>query len=99
MAFATLAHSAFTRELLSASVADRVNKITIVITPCEEGGFSAQIKEIPGAISQGETEREAVENVGDALVQVLAAHAEEALKDRKSDEAPLEIELALASSE
>jgi predicted RNase H-like HicB family nuclease len=73
-----------------------MNKFTIVFTECEEGGYSAYIKEVPGAISEGETLIETGENVFDALVQVLAAQAEEALKNKKSDQFPLEVELALS---
>jgi predicted RNase H-like HicB family nuclease len=73
-----------------------MNKFTIVFTECEEGGYSAYIKEVPGAISEGETLIETGENVFDALVQVLAAQAEEALEKKKNDEFPLEVELVLA---
>ena len=38
----------------------------IKLTPCEEGGFTATC-DIPGAISQGETEAEALENLRDAV--------------------------------
>jgi len=71
-----------------------MNKVTIVFEKCEEGGFSAYIKEFPGAISQGETAIEAAENVFDALVQLLAAQAEEQLKTL--DSTPHEVELALS---
>ena len=70
-----------------------MNKLTIVFEECERGGFSAYIKEFPGAISEGETAIEAAENVFDALVQLLAAPAEERLKTL--DSAPHEVELAL----
>ena len=34
-------------------------EFTVVLTPdLEDGGFTAQCREIPGAISQGETEQE-----------------------------------------
>src|SRR5262249_24611988 len=36
-----------------------MNKFTIVFQRCEEGGFTAHIKEVPSAISEGETAREA----------------------------------------
>jgi predicted RNase H-like HicB family nuclease len=72
-----------------------MNKFTIVFQACEEGGFSAYIKEIPGAISEGETIIETTENVFDALVQVLAAQAEEALSKKTTADFPLELELAL----
>ena len=43
----------------------------VVLTPdLVDGGFSAQCQEIPGAISQGETEQEALDNV----VEVLEEH-------------------------
>jgi len=47
--------------------------IRVIFEQCAEGGYSASIKEVPGAISQGETIREAAENVLDALNQLLAA--------------------------
>jgi predicted RNase H-like HicB family nuclease len=73
---------------------ERMNKVTIVFQECEEGGFSAYIKEFPGAISEGETAMEAANNVFDALVQLLAAQAEEQLKNL--DKAPHEVELAFS---
>jgi DNA-binding transcriptional MerR regulator len=41
---------------------------TVVLTPdLEDGGFTVQCKEEPAAISQGETEQEAIDNIIDAL--------------------------------
>jgi predicted RNase H-like HicB family nuclease len=41
---------------------------TAVLTPdLEDGGFSAQCREIPGAVSQGETEQEALDNISAVL--------------------------------
>jgi len=48
----------------------------VIFEQCEEGGYSASIKEVPGAISQGETIDEASENVLDALNQLADAFAE-----------------------
>ena len=39
--------------------------------PTEDGWFVAQIREIPGALSQGRTREEARENVIDALCMLL----------------------------
>jgi len=72
-----------------------MNKFTIVFRECEEGGFSAYIKEFPGAISEGETVIETAENVFDALVQLLAAQAQEELSKTGTRDFPLELELAL----
>jgi predicted RNase H-like HicB family nuclease len=71
-------------------------KLTIVIKPCEEGGYSAYIKEIRGAISEGSTEREALDNVLDAMKELLAAQAEGQLLASATRVLPHEVELALA---
>jgi len=101
-AFVTTSLSAAFILLLSSPAAlplesrkkSRVNKFTIVFQECEEGGFTAYIKEFPGAISEGETAVEAGLNAFDALVQLLAAQAEEQLKNL--DVTPHEVELAFA---
>ncbi len=66
-------------------------KLTIVYTPCEEGGFTAYIKEIRGVVSEGDTKIEARENVLDALALMLEATGEESelengAPDKMSDE-------------
>lgn len=40
--------------------------LTAVLTPDPDGGYVAQIAELPGAISQGETVEEALANVREA---------------------------------
>jgi len=43
-------------------------EFTIVLTPdLEDGGFTVQCREEPAAISHGETEQEALDNIIDAL--------------------------------
>jgi predicted RNase H-like HicB family nuclease len=42
-------------------------KITAIYEPCNEGGYIAYIEEIPGINSQGETLKEAKENLTDAI--------------------------------
>jgi predicted RNase H-like HicB family nuclease len=41
--------------------------LTAVFEPCEEGGYMAYIKEIPGINSQGETMDDSKENLTDAI--------------------------------
>jgi predicted RNase H-like HicB family nuclease len=55
-------------------------ELTIVFEPAEEGGFTAYIPEVPGAISEGETIDEAREMVLDALREVTAFRREQAFK-------------------
>jgi len=46
---------------------------TVVLTPdLEDGGFTVQCREIPGAISEGETEQECLDNI----IEVLEEHFE-----------------------
>jgi len=51
-------------------------KLTAVFTPAPEGGFTAMVEEVPGAISEGETMEEARENLADALRMVLECNRE-----------------------
>lgn len=60
-------------------------KLTIVYTPCDEGGFTSYIKEMRGVISEGETIEEARENVLDALGLMLEADREEFEKNYSSE--------------
>ncbi len=47
-------------------------KYTIILEKEEEGGYSAQCLELPGAISQGETKEEALKNIEEAVEAVEA---------------------------
>jgi len=55
----------------------RIMKYTVVLEPQEEGGFTVQCVEIPGAISQGETREEALANIKEAIELVLEVQWEE----------------------
>ncbi|HLE96134.1 MAG TPA: type II toxin-antitoxin system HicB family antitoxin [Candidatus Thermoplasmatota archaeon] len=55
-------------------------RFTVSVVPGEEGGFTVQCIEVPGAISEGETIEEALENIEDAIAEVLAARREEATR-------------------
>jgi len=53
-------------------------RFTVSLVPSEEGGFTAQCVEVPGAISEGDTVEEALGNIEDAIAEVLAARRAEA---------------------
>ena len=55
--------------------------LTAVFISAPEGGYTAFIEEIPGAISEGETVDEARENLADALRMVLDCNRELARKE------------------
>jgi predicted RNase H-like HicB family nuclease len=56
--------------------------LTIVFEPAEEGGYTAYIPEIPGAVSEGETVAEARDMVLDALRELTAWRRDSALQSR-----------------
>jgi len=42
-------------------------KITVVLEPQDEGGFTVHVPSLPGCISQGDTKKEALENIKEAI--------------------------------
>jgi predicted RNase H-like HicB family nuclease len=48
-------------------------KFTIKLTPDElDGGWTAECLELPGCVSDGDTEQEAMDNIAEAISGVLA---------------------------
>jgi predicted RNase H-like HicB family nuclease len=58
-------------------------KFTIILRKEEEGGYSAQCLELPGCISEGETRKEALKNIREAIKGYLEAFSEEVEKQRE----------------
>ena len=50
-------------------------ELTIDLEPAEEGGYTATIPELPGAVSEGESIEEAREMVLDAARELIAYRA------------------------
>jgi predicted RNase H-like HicB family nuclease len=71
-------------------------KLTAVFEPAKEGGYTCFVEEIPAAISQGETLREAKENLLDALKLVLECQRDLAEKVLSPNALREPIELAEA---
>ena len=42
-------------------------KLTIVLEPSEEGGYTVVVPSLPGCISEGETREEAIRNIREAI--------------------------------
>jgi len=51
-------------------------KFTVTIVQDKDGIFVVECPAIPGCISQGRTEKEALENIKDAIQQCLEVRAE-----------------------
>jgi predicted RNase H-like HicB family nuclease len=52
-------------------------KFTVILREEPEGGYSAQCIELPGVISQGETRKQAIANIREAIEGYLEAFPEE----------------------
>jgi len=52
-------------------------KFTVILRKEPEGGYSAQCIELPGAISQGETRKQTIANIREAIEGYLEAFPEE----------------------
>ena len=61
-----------------------IMRYTVVLEPQEEGGFTVQCVEIPGAISQGETREEALANIKEAIELVLEVQWKELHRQRST---------------
>lgn len=59
-------------------------KLTVVLRKEEEGGYSAQCLELLGAISQGETKKETLTNIREAIEGYLEAFPEELPKTQRT---------------
>jgi len=69
-------------------------KYTVILEPQEEGGFTARCVELPGAISQGETKTEALENIKEAIGLVLEVLREDLQNLNRSKSEVFKVELA-----
>lgn len=52
-------------------------KLTIVLEPQDEGGFTAYVPSLPGCISEGDTKEEAIKNIKEAVELYLEADTNE----------------------
>ena len=61
--------------------------LKVVLEPSDEGGFTAHVPSLPGCISEGKTEKEALKNIKEAIELYLepveddlASHPEAVIK-------------------
>jgi predicted RNase H-like HicB family nuclease len=55
-------------------------KLTVVLEPQKEGGFTVYVPSLPGCISQGDTRKEALENIKEAIELYLEPDTNELLE-------------------
>ncbi len=56
----------------------RQGKFTVILREEDEGGYSVQCLDLPGAISEGDTREDALKNIREAIQGYLEAFPEEA---------------------
>ncbi|MGH9909441.1 MAG: type II toxin-antitoxin system HicB family antitoxin [Nitrososphaerales archaeon] len=64
----------------------RGRKFTVVLDKDEDGGYSVQCAELPAAISQGDTKKEALKNIKEAIELVLEVLEEKVRKQKPKSE-------------
>ncbi len=57
-------------------------RLTIVLEPQEEGGFTAYVPSLHGCISQGDTKEEAIKNIKEAIELYLEPDTNELIEFR-----------------
>jgi predicted RNase H-like HicB family nuclease len=55
-------------------------KLTIVLEPADEGGFTAYVPSLKGCISEGDSREEALENIKEAIELYLEADTNELIE-------------------
>ncbi|MBZ0272290.1 type II toxin-antitoxin system HicB family antitoxin [bacterium] len=58
-------------------------KLQVVLEPSDEGGFTVYVPALPGCISEGETEEEAMANIREAIELYLEDTDTEQLRKEK----------------
>jgi len=64
----------------------RGRKFTVVLDKDEDGGYSVQCVELPAAISQGDTKKDALKNIKEAIELVLEVLEEKVRKQKPKSE-------------
>jgi predicted RNase H-like HicB family nuclease len=58
--------------------------LRVVLEPSDEGGFTVYVPALPGCVSEGETEEEALENIREAIGLYLEPVEDDALPSEKA---------------
>ncbi|MBI5388878.1 type II toxin-antitoxin system HicB family antitoxin [Candidatus Woesearchaeota archaeon] len=59
-------------------------KLTIVLEPQEEGGYTVYVPSLPGCISEGDTKKEAIQNIKEAIDLYLEADTNDLVESAHS---------------
>jgi predicted RNase H-like HicB family nuclease len=57
-------------------------KLKVILEPQEEGGYTVYVPALPGCISEGETTKEALKNIKEAIELYLEPDIDDLLKHK-----------------
>lgn len=50
-----------------SNISTKIHQYTIVLEPCEEGGFTVTVPALPGCITEGNDFKQAIDNIKEAI--------------------------------
>ena len=59
-------------------------KLKVYLEPSDEGGYTVYVPALPGCVSEGETEEEALRNIREAVELYLEPVEDDALHDERA---------------
>jgi predicted RNase H-like HicB family nuclease len=59
-------------------------KLKVVLEPSDEGGFTVYVPSLPGCISEGDTEEEALQNIKEAIGLYLEPSQDDTVMGEKA---------------
>jgi predicted RNase H-like HicB family nuclease len=66
-------------------------KLKVVLEPQEEGGYTVYVPALPGCISQGETKKEALDNILEAIQLYLEPDTDDIVVYKKAKIVEVEV--------
>ena len=60
-------------------------KVTVILEPSDEGGYTSYVPSLPGCISEGDTREEALANIREAIELYLEPTEDDALPHEKAE--------------
>lgn len=66
-------------------------RLTVVLEPSEEGGYTVYVPALPGCISEGETKEEALANIKEAIRLYLEPVEDDLMLDERAAVQEIEV--------
>lgn len=63
----------------------------VTLTPAQEGGLVVQCIEVRGAISEGDTKQEALDDIADAIARILEVRLKEAKDQARKSHGSIQV--------